>query len=195
MAEHRLAADQKKRGGAGKPSCFLTNLAVPTASDWAARGPCAVTDRWSKRTDADRRVLSSIGVLTLTGSIYTMHVDGSITSALIVKMLKHVLRYLPEGFVVIWDGASTHRSKVTKAFLAQHPEIAVEALPPYAPELNPEEYSHGNVKARNRNSTPADKVQMRDQLHRGFRRLRRRKDLLLSFIRHAGLTVKQLWRS
>jgi transposase len=158
---------------------------------WALRGQRPVI----KRTDADRRVLSSMGVLTLSGRIFTMHVDGSINSDLIVKMLTRLLRYMPEGFVVIWDGASTHRSKVTKAFLAHHPEIAVEPLPPYAPELNPEEYCHGNVKACNRNSTPADKVQMRDQLNKGFRRLRRRQDLLLAFFRHAGLSVKHLWRS
>lgn len=158
---------------------------------WALRGQRPVI----KRTDADRRVLSSMGVLTLSGHIYTMHVDGSIDSDLIVKMLKRLLRYMPEGFVLIWDGASTHRSKVTKAFLTQHREITVEPLPPYAPELNPEEYSHGNVKACNRNSTPANKAHMRAQLDKGFRRLRRRQDLLLAFIRHAGLTVKQLWRS
>lgn len=157
---------------------------------WTLRGKRPVI----KRTDADRRVLSSIGVLTLSGHLYTMHVDGSINSDLIVKMLKHLLRYMPEGFVMIWDGASIHRSKVTKAFLADHREIAVEPLPPYAPELNPEEYSHGNVKARNRNSTPANKTEMREQLDKGFRRLRRRQDLLLTFIQHAGLSVKQLWR-
>lgn len=158
---------------------------------WAVRGKRPVI----KRTDADRRVLSSISVLTLAGHIYTQHVDGSIDSKLIIKMLKHLLRYMPEGFVVIWDGASIHRSKVTKAFLAGHREIAVESLPPYAPEINPEEYSHGNVKACNRNSTPANKTEMRQQLDKGFRRLRRRQDLLLAFVRHAGLTVKQLWRS
>jgi transposase len=158
---------------------------------WALRGQRPVI----KRTDADRRVLSSMGVLTLSGRIYTMHVDGSIDSDLIVKMLKRLLKYMPEGFVLIWDGASTHRSNVTKAFLAQHRQIAVEPLPPYAPELNPEEYSHGNVKACNRNSTPTNKAQMRAQLNKGFRRLRSRQDLLLAFIRHARLTVKQLWRS
>lgn len=176
---------------------FSSSYRERLGTTWALRGQRPVI----KRTDADRRVLSCIGVLTLSGGIYTMHVDGSITSNLIIKMLKHLLRYMPQRFVLIWDGTSTHRSKVTKAFLTQHPEIAVEPLPPlpplppYAPELNPEEYSHGNVKACNRNSTPADKTQMRNQLVKGFRRLRRRQDLLLSFINHAGLTVKQLRRS
>ena len=110
-------------------------------------------------------------------------------------MLKHLLRFIPEGFIVIWDGASIHRSKATKAYLANHPMITVEVLPPYAPELNPEEYCHGNVKAHNRNMTPTTKFEMKKQLIKGFCRLRRRQDLLLSFIQHAGFSVKQLQRT
>jgi transposase len=69
----------------------------------------------------------------------------------------------------------------------------VEWLPPYAPELNPEEYCHGNVKQRLKNATPANALQICRMLDRGFARLRRRPDLLLSFVHEAGLTVKQLW--
>ena len=158
---------------------------------WAPRGQRPVI----KRTDADRRVLSSIAALTLSGRIYTRHVDGSIDSNRLIQMLKHLLRFMPEGFVVIWDGASIHRSKATTVYLANHPEIAVEVLPPYAPELNPEEYCHGNVKAHNRNTTPTTKIEMKKLLDKGFRRLRCRQDLLLNFIHHAGLSVKQLSRT
>ena len=69
----------------------------------------------------------------------------------------------------------------------------VEPLPKYAPELNPEEYCHGNVKDRVANATPANKKAMRRDLDRGFARLRRRPDLLLGFVHEAGLPVRQLW--
>lgn len=49
---------------------------------------------------------------------------------------------------MIKDQASTHRSRKTQAYLHDHPEIMVEELPPYSPELNPEEYCHGNIKQR-----------------------------------------------
>jgi transposase len=69
----------------------------------------------------------------------------------------------------------------------------VELLPPYAPELNPEEYCHGNVKQRLKNATPADTQEVRQLLDQGFARLRRRPDLLLHCFHAAGLRVKQLW--
>jgi len=39
-----------------------------------------------------------------------------------------------------------------KAFLEKHPNIHVEYLPAFAPELNLEEYCHGNVKRRMKNA-------------------------------------------
>jgi putative transposase len=97
--------------------------------------------------------MSSIAGLTIIGQIYTKHFDGSIDSDGAIAMLKHMLRQMPDGYVLVWDGASIHRRKTTRAFLRQHREIAVEQLPPYAPELNPEEYCHGNIKPHNQKRT------------------------------------------
>jgi hypothetical protein len=80
-------------------------------------------------------------------------------------------------------------------YLFDHPEIIVEPLPKYAPELNPEEYCHGNVKTHLANATPADVADLRQSIDQGFTRLRRRLDLLLGFIQAAGLSVKQLIRT
>ena len=44
--------------------------------------------------------------------------------------------------------------QTTLAHFFDHPEIVVEPLPKYAPELNPEEYYHGNVKAWEAYATP-----------------------------------------
>jgi transposase len=106
--------------------------------------------------------------------------------------LKHVQRYIPGKFILIWGRASIHTSKKTKAYLRNQPEILVEELPPYAPQLNPEEYCHGNVKQHLKNARPASKEEIRFMLDRGFARLRRRPDLLLGFFHNAKLSVRQL---
>ena len=93
---------------------------------------------------------------------------------------------------MIWDRARIHKSKVMQAYLQQHPEIIIEALPAYAPQLNPEEYCHGNVKQHLRNAVPKTKEDIRSMLNLGFARLRRRPDLILSFFHAAGLSVRQL---
>ena len=96
-------------------------------------------------------------------------------------------------WILVWDRAPIHRSKKVTVYLAEHPEIVVEWLPPYAPEINPEEFCHGNVKQQIKNATPVDKYELLTIVNRGFARLRHRPDLILSFFRHAGLSVKQLW--
>jgi transposase len=78
-------------------------------------------------------------------------------------------------------------------FLAQHPEIQVEYLPPYAPELNPEEYCHRNVKGRMTNGVYHSKSEICKNLDAGFAHLRKRPDILLGCFQHAGLQLNQLW--
>ena len=111
----------------------------------------------------------------------------------VIESLKHVQRHIPGKFVLVWDRIGIHTSKKTTAYLAEHPEIIAEWLPRYAPELNPEEFCHGNVKEHAKNALPANKKEMRRVIDRGFARLRRRPDLLLSFFHAAGLKLKQLW--
>lgn len=164
---------------------FLEDLA-PT---WAPRGQRPVLRRVTK----DRRVVSTAVGLTMSGRIYQRQYRGSLKSKQIVQVLAHLSRHLPKGFILIWDRGKIHRSAETKAFLEAHPNIVVEWLPSYAPELNPEEYCHGNVKQRLKNATPATAQEICKLLSRGFARLRRRPDLLLGFIHAAGLRVKQLW--
>ena len=159
------------------------------APTWAPKGQRPIL----RRVTNDRRVWSMGVGLTLSGNIYTRQFPKAMRSPEVIIALRHVLRYLPAGFMLVWDPAPIHTSKAVAAYLADHPEIREEELPAHAPELNPEEYCHGNVKQRLRNATPTNRQQMRTMLHRGFARLRHRPDLLLSFVHAAGLSVRQLW--
>jgi hypothetical protein len=94
--------------------------------------------------------------------------------------------------IIIWDRLNAHRSVIVKDYVAAHPDLEAEWLPPYAPDLNPEEGCHGNVKQHLRNAAPVNTHDIRTQVDRGFARPRHRPDLLLGFFRHAGLNVNQL---
>ena len=158
-----------------------------TAKTWAPKGRTPVLRRISKR----RQVSTAIG-LTLSGQIFKRHFDHAIHGEDTVTLLKHLRGKIRGPMIIIWDRLQAHRSAVVKQFLAEHPEIGVEWLPPYAPELNPEEDCHGNVKERMRDAVPETEAEIRRQADRGFARLRRRPDLLLGFFHHAGLRVKRL---
>ena len=146
-----------------------------------------------KRLTKERRALSTAIGLTLSGRIYKRHFEKAIDSTGVMGALDHIGRHLNGPWILIWDQAPIHRSRAVSDYLAQHPEIIVEPLPSYAPELNPEEYCHGNVKEHLQNATPASRDELRVMVDREFARLRHRPDLMLNFIHQAGLSVKQLW--
>ena len=154
---------------------------------WAPKGQTPVLRRISKR-----RELSTAVALTLSGRIYKRHFDHAVHGADFVIFHRHLQRWLPGPLLVIWDRLQVHRSAEVKASLGKHPEILVEVLPSYAPELNPEEGCHGDVKRHLINSTPENTRQIRNQADRGFARLRHRPDLILGFFHHAGFRVKRL---
>lgn len=56
---------------------------------------------------------------------------------------KHFLRYVFEKldknkkYILIKDNAGFHKTSCINNFIAQYPNIVVEPIPPYSPELNP----------------------------------------------------------
>jgi transposase len=93
---------------------------------------------------------------------------------------------------VLWDQSKIHqRSGVVKAYLAKHPEIVTEDFPGYAPDANPDEGVWGWTKYhRLPNYAPEDIYELRSRLCSELSSLRRRPDLLDSFIRHAGIPLR-----
>ena len=155
---------------------------------WAPRGQPPVL----RRITRFRREVSTAVGLTLSGKIYKRHFAGAIKAPGIVTALKHLKRHIGKPFILIWDRAPTHRAHQVTNYLDAQPDIVVEWLPPYAPDLNPEEFCHGNAKRHLENVTPDTVPEIRTLLDGQFARIRRRPDLILSFFHHAGLRVKQL---
>jgi transposase len=168
---------------------FGLSFSEPVGCTWAPRGqpPCL------KRVGKYRRELSSLAGLTITGRVFKKHFKGSIDSEKVIEGLEHLGRHIRRSFILIWDHSRTHQSRRVQQYLARHPEIHVEFLPAYAPELNPEEFCHGNVKRRLTNAIFLSTTEIRKDLDRGFARLRRRPDLLIACFHHAGLSLNQLW--
>lgn len=146
-----------------------------------------------RRVKRYRPEISTIVGLTISGKIYKRQFQGSIKGPHVVCALKHFRRHIAGGFILIWDHLRAHQSGLVKTYLEAHPEILVEWLPPYAPEINPEELCHGNVKQHLRNATPTEITQMKPLLNKEFARLRHRPDMILGFFHQAGLSVNKLW--
>jgi transposase len=144
------------------------------------------------RRVSQRRALSTVIGLTLSGRLYKRHFAHAIGGEDMVITLRHFQRHVPGPLIISWDRLNAHRAMVVTEYVEAHPEIEVHWLPPYAPDLHPEEGCHGHVKQHLRHAVPCGVSDLRAGVDRGFARLRRRPDLILGFFRHAGLNVNQL---
>jgi len=136
--------------------------------------------------------LSAIGGLTMDGRLVMHLQDHSFKGPDVVRFLHLLLRKIPGKLLVIWDGASIHRSQAVKEFLAKGgaKRIHLERLPGYAPELNPQEGVWNLLKRRElKNLCAADFNHLGTELLRAKERLRHRKTVLCQCIAHAGFPL------
>jgi transposase len=141
-----------------------------------------------------RRELSSVvGLVAPVGRparLYARHFRGSIHGEQVIAALRHFRRRVGCPLVVVWDRLHAHRAKPVLAFLAAHPDdYRIEWLPPYAPDLNPEELCNGWVKQDMQNAAPGSVDELHRMARRSFIRLDRQPAVLQQFFQHVGLSV------
>lgn len=136
--------------------------------------------------------LSVMSAITAQGWLFTLVRDDSLTSVESVRFLKHLLAQLDRNLLVIWDGSPIHRGKEVKAYLADGAtkHIHLERLPPYAPDLNPDEGVWNHLKyVELRNVCCLNLGHLHHQLDLAVTRLRRRPYLIQACFAGAGLDI------
>lgn len=180
-----MAPDQQKARRLGAIIIFIDETGFPCLAPlgptWA---PVARTPRL--RRLSNRREQSTIVGLTATGRVFKLHYPHPIRGEQVVPFLRHLRRRLSGSLLVGWDRARILRAQPVQEFLDAHPESHLALLPPYAPDLNPEEYGHGHVKRQLRNYAPTTAQELHSMVERGFTRVRRRPNLLLVVLPPCG---------
>ena len=84
---------------------------------------------------------SVISAITPTGEIYLTMQTAAYDSVAVIAFLEQLQSAIEGKLLIIWDGATIHRSQAIKDFLAAGAaaRIWLERLPGYAPDLNPDE--------------------------------------------------------
>lgn len=109
----------------------------------------------------------------------------------IVAFLRQLKAQLGGPFTVLWDGNVIHsRSRLVRQWLVRHPEVVVEDLPTYAPDLNPDEAVWGWTKyGRLVNLAAAYTDTLRDRVIEELTTLQDSPKLLRSFIAQTDLPL------
>jgi transposase len=138
--------------------------------------------------------LSVMGGMTLAGKIYTLARQKSLNGLHSIEFLMHLQRVAGERLLVIWDGSPIHRRTEVKEFVAEtRGKVWLEALPGYAPDLNPwDEGGWQHLKhVEMRNVVCLDLEELHQEFHLAVGRLRQKPHLVQSFFAQAGLKITQ----
>lgn len=136
--------------------------------------------------------LSAMGGMTPAGRIYTLARQESLNGLHSVEFLVHLQRVAGERLLVIWDGSPIHRRTLVHEFVAHtHGKVRVEALPGYAPDLNPWDEGgwHHLKNVEMRNLICKDLEELHEEFHLAIHRLRQKAWLIHSFFDQAGLQL------
>jgi len=153
---------------------FIDESGIQTSPNvrrtWALRG-----SRPDMRIKARREKLSLISAVTVEGDLYFKIHEEDITGTDILVFLRYLLQEVPGKLMIIWDNLSIHRTKdVNELLWKNRKRVRARRLPPYAPELNPDEMVWNVVKYQElANWCPHDKDEMLGVVRRMMRKLKR----------------------
>ena len=189
MAAPEVAGTQKKARREG-----LTLVCVDESGFYLLPGlvrtyaPCGQTPVLTVHQTHDH--LSVMSGITMLGDLFTLTRDEALTSFDAVRFLKHLVSWLGK-VLVVWDGSPIHRGAV-REYLAKGgaERVWLEPLPPYAPDLNPDEAVWHHLKnVELPNLCCSGLIHLRYELNLAFRRMRYRQDLIKSCFGVAGLPI------
>ena len=146
------------------------------------------------REQQTRGHLSVMGGMTPEGKVYTLARQESLSGLHSAEFLRHLLRVAGKRLLVIWDGSPIHRRAEVRDLVARtRGKVWLEALPGYAPDLNPWDEGgwHHLKHVQMRNLVCLDLEELHQEFHLAIGRLRQKPHLIRSFFAQAGLEIKK----
>jgi transposase len=155
-----------------------------SGTTWGRRGYTPVGSSTGARFGANL-----ISAISAQGQLRFMLTKGRVTAAVFIEFLKRLLVNATTPIFVVVDGHPTHRAKSVARFVAaQEGQLALFFLPPYSPELNPDEYVWNDLKAHGTGRQVITSLdQLRQMVLSHMRQLQKLPALVRSFF-HAPTT-------
>lgn len=148
---------------------------------FASRGRTPVV-----RPSQRRARLSLISALTNKGELRWMLLDGAIKAPSLVRFMQRLVEEAGRKVFLILDNLPVHRARAVQDWLAgRRAEIEVFHLPPYSPELNPDEGLNADLKQAATRKPPArSKDDLKRTLVSTLRSLSKRPGRIRSYFGH-----------
>lgn len=129
------------------------------------------------KATGQRFSLNMISAISNKGHLQFMILDGRFNGEVFKEFLKRMIKNATTKIFLIVDGHPAHKTKSINEWLSENKKnIELFFLPPYSPELNPQEYVNQDLKTNVIGKRrPKDKEQMKSNVMKFMSKKRRSK--------------------
>lgn len=173
---------QKAAKDAGGSIFFCDEASIRSdyhsGTTWAPVGHTPIV-----RGTGNRESLNMISAISARGQMHFSFLNGNLNSALFIDYLKKLMNDIPGPIFLIVDGYPSHRSAETMKFVkSTEGRLNLFLLPPYSPELNPDEWVWKNLKHDNVGKMASRTiVEMRNGVEMAVRKLQSAAERICGF--------------
>lgn len=156
----------------------------PLMRTWGLKGQTPTV-----RTSGQRQGINVISALSNTGGFWYHVFSDRFNAEVFIECLEDLIKNRRKPIYIITDGHPVHKSKKVAKFLAENQtRLRLFILPPYAPDLNPDELVWNHLRQKGTARTPLKKGEsLRERTFIDLELIAQDKKLVKSFFRNPSV--------
>jgi len=125
----------------------------PLLRTWGLKGQTPIV-----KTSGQRQKINAISALSNSGGFWYQIYMGSFNGGVFIECLKEFMKNRKKPVFIIMDGHPVHKSaKVREYVESLEGKLSIYLLPPYAPDLNPDELVWNHIRQTGSGRSPLKK--------------------------------------
>jgi transposase len=180
--EKEYPALKKRANRLGADIFFLDEAGIrsdgPLDRTGGAKGQTPVVP-----TSGQRQSVNAISAVNAKGAFWYSVYTGRFNAGRFVEFLRAFMRTRPRRVFLVVDGHPAHRAKMINKYIeSTNGKLELHFLPGYAPELNPDEFVWGNLRAKGTSKKPLKKNEsLRKRVENDLASIKKDKSLVRAF--------------
>jgi len=121
------------------------------------------------KLNAKKSRINIISAISNFGVMRFMIYKDKMNAQVLISFLKRLIKDSKQMVYIILDNLRVHHAKIVKQWTSENSDkIRIFYLPPYSPELNPDEYLNGDLKRHVQTGSPARNEKALETKARGY---------------------------
>jgi transposase len=192
--EEKYPQLRKRARQQGADIFFLDEVGVrsdsPLGRSYGLKGQTPVV-----KTSGQRQKINAISAVNAKGAFWYKVYGGTLTAALFLVMLQDLMKGRKKPIMLVVDGLPAHRAKVVARYVrSTKGRLELHFLPPYAPDLNPDEFVWSHLKQNGTSKKPLRKNEaLRQRVETDLAEIKQDRSLVRSFFKAPSVSYAIYW--